>query len=131
MKTTRCLTLLFLLVCAPVQAQDKQVTGERSVEFSDVVVCDTQAQVERYVAFYHGDKEAAGATGPKYRTQSSRGLRPMPARGISIPAAGTLKEMLGLDMCGTQGGVPFVARPVPALSFAARPLYGGFKRDIQ
>ena len=59
MKTTRCLTLLFLLVCAPVQAQDKQVTGERSVEFSDVVVCDTQAQVERYVAFYHGDKEAA------------------------------------------------------------------------
>ena len=59
MKTALCLTLLSLLVCAPVQAQDKQGMSERSVEFSDVVVCDTQEQVERYVALYHGDKEAA------------------------------------------------------------------------
>jgi hypothetical protein len=59
MKTTLCLTSLFLLVCPPVQAQDKHGTDERNVEFGDVVVCDTQEQAERYVALYHGDKEAA------------------------------------------------------------------------
>ena len=59
MKTTLCLTSFFLLVCAPVQAQDKHGIGERNVEFSDVVVCDTQEQAERYVALYHGDSDAA------------------------------------------------------------------------
>jgi len=59
MKTTQYLTLLFLLICAPVRAQDKPSMDDRNVEFGDVVVCDTQEQVERYVALYHGDKEAA------------------------------------------------------------------------
>jgi hypothetical protein len=59
MKTTQYLTLLFLLVCAPVQAQDRHSMDDRNLEFGDVVVCDTQEQMERYVALYHGDKEAA------------------------------------------------------------------------
>jgi hypothetical protein len=59
MRTTQYLTLLFLLICAPVRAQDKYSMDDRNVEFGDVVVCDTQEQVERYVAVYHGDKEAA------------------------------------------------------------------------
>ena len=32
---------------------------DRNVEFGNVVVCDTQQQVERYVALYHGDEQAA------------------------------------------------------------------------
>jgi hypothetical protein len=59
MKTTLCLTVLFLLVCAPVQALDKHGMDERNIEVGDVLVCDTQEQVERYVALYHGDKDAA------------------------------------------------------------------------
>src|SRR6516225_834235 len=59
MKTTLGLTLLFLLICAPVQALDKPGIDERNIEVGDVLVCDTQEQVERYVARYHGDKEAA------------------------------------------------------------------------
>jgi hypothetical protein len=59
MKTTRCLTLLFLLICAPVKAQDKPSMDDRNVEFGNVVVCDTQQQMERYVALNHGDEQAA------------------------------------------------------------------------
>ena len=59
MKTTLGLTSLFLLICAPVQALDKHATDERNIEIGDVLVCDTQEQVERYVALYHGDRDAA------------------------------------------------------------------------
>ena len=59
MKTTLGLTLLFLLICAPVQALEKHSLDERNMEVGDVLVCDTQEQVERYVQHYHGDKEAA------------------------------------------------------------------------
>ena len=59
MKTTRCLTLFFLLACAPGQALAKHDMDERNLEVGDVLLCDTPEQVERYVALYHGDKEAA------------------------------------------------------------------------
>jgi hypothetical protein len=59
MKTTLYLTFLFLLICDPVRAQDKPSMDDRNVEFGNVVVCDTQQQVERYVALYHGDEHAA------------------------------------------------------------------------
>jgi hypothetical protein len=59
MKTTLCLTLFSLLFCASAQALDMQGVSERNIEVGDVLVCDTQEQVERYVALYHGDKEAA------------------------------------------------------------------------
>ena len=57
MKTTLFLTLCSLLLCAPVQAQNDH--GGRKIEFGDVLVCDTQEQVERYVTLYKGDQEAA------------------------------------------------------------------------
>jgi len=59
MKTTLCLTLLLLLICAPARAQDTHSIDDRNVEFGDLVVCDTQEQVERYIALYHGDKKTA------------------------------------------------------------------------
>ena len=59
MKATLGLTLLLLLICAPAQAQDKQGIDGRNIEFGDVLVCDTQEQVERYVTLYKGDQEAA------------------------------------------------------------------------
>ena len=59
MKTTLSITLFFLLLCAPVQAQDKHGMGEHSVEFRNVVVCGTQEQVEHYIALYRGDSDAA------------------------------------------------------------------------
>ena len=59
MKPAMSIILFFLLLCAPVQAEDKRGKGEQSVEFSDVVVCATKEQVERYVALYRGDRDAA------------------------------------------------------------------------
>ena len=59
MKITLFTASLFLLACASVQAQDKHTTHGRNIEFSDVVVCGTQEQAERYVALYHGDQETA------------------------------------------------------------------------
>jgi hypothetical protein len=43
--------LLASLLCAPVQASD--------YELGTSVVCDTQAQVERFVAVFDGDPQAA------------------------------------------------------------------------
>jgi hypothetical protein len=57
MKTTLSLAFCLLLLCAPVQARHDQ--EESKIEFGDVLVCDTQEQVERYVALYKGDQEAA------------------------------------------------------------------------
>jgi hypothetical protein len=48
-----------LLLCAPVQAQDRRITDKPDVEVADALVCDTREQVERYIAFYNGDQEAA------------------------------------------------------------------------
>jgi hypothetical protein len=45
------LALLSLLLCAPAQAQN--------VEIGSGVFCDTHRQVERFVALFHGDTEAA------------------------------------------------------------------------
>ena len=59
MKTALCLTSFFLLACTPGQALTKHDMDERNLEVGDVLLCDTQEQVERYVALYHGDKEAA------------------------------------------------------------------------
>jgi hypothetical protein len=53
------LALLSLSLCVPVQAQDRQGTHKPDVEVGDALVCDTREQVERYIAFYNGDQEAA------------------------------------------------------------------------
>jgi hypothetical protein len=43
--------MLCVLLCAPVEA--------REVEVGTGIVCDTQRQMERFVALYHEDAEAA------------------------------------------------------------------------
>jgi len=59
MKITLRLALFSLLLCAQAQAQDKQGFDKRDVEVADALICDTQEQVERYIALYNGDQEAA------------------------------------------------------------------------
>ena len=59
MRATLSIASFFLLLGAPVQALDKPDIDERNIEVGDVLVCDTQEQVERYVALYRGDKDAA------------------------------------------------------------------------
>jgi hypothetical protein len=45
------IALLSLLLCVPAQAQEIQV--------GSMLACDTQQQVERFVAAYHGDVDSA------------------------------------------------------------------------
>jgi hypothetical protein len=59
MKTALCLASFLLLFCASAQAQEGDSMEQRKLEFGNVVVCDTQQQMEHYVALYHGDTEAA------------------------------------------------------------------------
>src|SRR6516225_2610629 len=59
MKATLPLILPWLLLCVPALAQDRTRIEQRDVEVGEVLVCDTQEQVERYVALYRGDKDAA------------------------------------------------------------------------
>ena len=51
------LPLLLLCLGTPVQAQESQVDQEVQVDTS--LVCDTQAQVERFIALYDGDVSTA------------------------------------------------------------------------
>jgi hypothetical protein len=59
MKATLGIGLLLLLLCAPAHAQDQNRTEQRDVEVGEILVCDTRAQVERYIALYQGDEQAA------------------------------------------------------------------------
>jgi hypothetical protein len=59
MKAKVRLGLLSLLLCAPAHAQDQNRIEQRDVEVGEVLVCDTRAQVERYIALYQGDEQAA------------------------------------------------------------------------
>jgi hypothetical protein len=54
MKFAMRLALLATLPCASSHAQDKP-----DIEIGTSIVCDTQKQVERYVALYTGDPQAA------------------------------------------------------------------------
>jgi hypothetical protein len=58
MKTTLGAALLSMLLCAPAGAQDAAI-DEGDVEVGNVLVCDTQEQVERYIMIYDGDQDAA------------------------------------------------------------------------
>jgi len=60
MKLTSGLALLSLLVCGAAYAQGGQSqTEDVAVEIATVPVCDTQEQVQRYIALYNGDSESA------------------------------------------------------------------------
>jgi hypothetical protein len=53
------LAFLSLVLCGPASAQDRDGTDKHGVEIGDVLVCDTQEQVERYIALYGGDQDEA------------------------------------------------------------------------
>lgn len=58
------LAILSLLLCAPVQAQSQS----HDVELATGLVCDTQQQVERFVALFNGDaRNAASAVNAEVR----------------------------------------------------------------
>jgi hypothetical protein len=59
MNSIPLLALISLLLCAPAQAQDKQGIDQRDIEVGATLVCDTEEQVEHYIALYKGDQEAA------------------------------------------------------------------------
>jgi hypothetical protein len=59
MKNSLSLALLSLLICARAQAQEDGDIAQRPVEVAQALVCDTQMQVERFVAHYKGDQAAA------------------------------------------------------------------------
>ena len=59
MKRRLCFALISLLLCTPAHAQNNRVVDERDIELGDTLVCDTQEQAERYVAYFKGDAEAA------------------------------------------------------------------------
>jgi hypothetical protein len=59
MKSILRLAFFSLVLCGPASAQDSDGIDKHQVEMGDVLVCDTQEQVERYVALYGGDQDAA------------------------------------------------------------------------
>ncbi len=59
MKRRLCFALISLLLCPSAHAQNNRVVDERDIELGDTLVCDTQEQAERYVAYFKGDAEAA------------------------------------------------------------------------
>jgi hypothetical protein len=59
MKTTLGIAVLSMLLCAPAGAQDNPVIDQSDIEVGDVLVCDTQDQVEHYIMAYNGDQDAA------------------------------------------------------------------------
>jgi hypothetical protein len=59
MKSMLRLAFLSLVLCGPASAQDRAGVDKHEVEIGDVLVCDTQEQVERYIALYDEDQDAA------------------------------------------------------------------------
>jgi len=123
MKATLRLSLLWLLLCVPALAQDQNRIEQHDVEVGDVLVCDTQEQVERYVALYHGDKEAAvRAVNREQNDPSACGLAT--AAFVRGPQMATARaeniafEIVRILVLGVDGDDGF--RPVqPAPYFAA------------
>ena len=59
MKSALCLAVLSFLLCARAEAQEDSEAVSPHVEIAQALVCDTQKQVERFVANYNGNQEAA------------------------------------------------------------------------
>jgi hypothetical protein len=59
MKRTIGIALLSLLLCARAQAQDDHAVARGHIGVGEAVVCETQEQVEHYIAHYDGDQDAA------------------------------------------------------------------------
>jgi hypothetical protein len=59
MRNVARIVLFLLLLGLPAQARDRHAVDQRNIEVGDALVCETQEQVESYVAHYSGDREAA------------------------------------------------------------------------
>lgn len=59
MKSVARLAFLSMLLCLPAQARDDHAIDRPNVEVGDALICETQQQVERYIALYSGDRDAA------------------------------------------------------------------------
>jgi hypothetical protein len=59
MKSVARLAFVSMLLCLPAQARDDRAFDRPNVEVGDALICETQQQVERYIALYRGDREAA------------------------------------------------------------------------
>jgi hypothetical protein len=59
MKSMARLALVSMLMWLPAHAQDEDASDRTNVEVGDALICETQQQVERYIALYSGDREAA------------------------------------------------------------------------
>lgn len=57
MRSAARLVLLSLLLGLP--AQDRPAIDRHNIEVGDALVCETREQVERFIAHYSGDQEAA------------------------------------------------------------------------
>src|SRR5579871_6805972 len=60
MRIKLALALLPLVLCAPAQAEENTAISQ-SVDIVTGPVCDTQEEVQRYIALYDGDAEATVA----------------------------------------------------------------------
>ena len=58
-RSVASLVLLSLLLSPSAQAQDRHDVDQQNIEVGDALVCETQEEVESYVAHYSGDREAA------------------------------------------------------------------------
>jgi hypothetical protein len=114
---------LFLLLSAPTQARDNHGIDARDLEFGPVLVCDTQEQVERYIALYQGDQDAAvRAVNQEQSDPRACGVvNASFVKGPHIAAASRANmafEILRILVVGIDG--PFGLRPVnPAAYFTA------------
>src|SRR5215472_5067756 len=53
------IAVLSMLLSGPAGARGNPVIDEKDVEVGDVLVCDTQEQVEQFIMAYNGDRDAA------------------------------------------------------------------------
>ena len=59
MRNVARIVLFLLLLGLAAQARDRHAVDQQNIEVGDALVCETQEQVESYVAHYSGDREAA------------------------------------------------------------------------
>lgn len=131
MRSAARLVLLSLLIGLPAQAQYRPAIDRQNIEVGDALVCQTQEQMERYIAHYSGDQEAAiRAVNREEGDRTACGvLSAAFVRGPHIAAAshGDMAfEVLRILVLGVQTASGIRAVP-PATYFAA---FGVVEYDV-